>query len=101
METKRPRVIGDKVLLKMEPKKTVRESGLEIVEGLTSTESAPMIGTVIMAGDGYYLDGKKVPLTVKAGDKVIIPKWSGDTVMINEREYVIVKERDILAILDE
>ena len=68
---------------------------------LTGTaKEKPQTAEVIAVGDGAVVDGKLVPMTVKVGDKVIISKYSGTEVKLDGCEYVIVKEDDILAIVD-
>lgn len=68
---------------------------------LTGTaKEKPQTAQVIAVGEGAVVDGKLVPMTVKVGDKVIISKYSGTEVKLDGCEYVIVKEDDILAIVD-
>ncbi|MBQ7412592.1 MAG: co-chaperone GroES [Clostridia bacterium] len=68
---------------------------------LTGTaKEKPQTAEVIAVGDGAVVDGKLVPMTVKVGDKVIISKYSGTEVKLDGNEYIIVKEDDILAIVE-
>ena len=60
----------------------------------------PQTAEVIAVGNGAVVDGKVVPMTVKVGDKVIISKYSGTEVKLDGCEYIIVKEDDILAIVE-
>ena len=56
---------------------------------------------MIAVGTGKVTDeGKKIPLTVKAGDKVLFGKYSGSEVKIDDKEYLIMREDDVLAILE-
>lgn len=68
---------------------------------LTGTaKEKPQTAEVIAVGDGAVVDGKLVPMTVRVGDKVIISKYSGTEVKLDGNEYIIVKEDDILAIVE-
>ncbi len=68
---------------------------------LTGTaKEKPQTAEVIAVGTGAVVDGKVVPMTVKVGDKVIISKYSGTEVKLDGNEYIIVKEDDILAIVE-
>lgn len=68
---------------------------------LTGTaKEKPQTAEVIAVGAGAVVDGKVVPMTVKVGDKVIISKYSGTEVKLDGNEYIIVKEDDILAIVE-
>lgn len=68
---------------------------------LTGTaKEKPQTAEVIAVGEGAICDGKLIPMTVKVGDKVIISKYSGTEVKLDGCEYIIVKEDDILAIVE-
>lgn len=60
----------------------------------------PQQAEVIAVGPGGIVDGKEVTMQVKAGDKVIFSKYSGTEVKIDEDEYIIVKQNDILAVIE-
>ncbi len=88
--------LGDRVVLKRLEKEEERTSG-GIVLPDTAKEK-PQEAEVIAVGPGKLDDsGKRVPLQVKVGDKVITAKWGGTEVKVNGEEYVIVSEDDILA----
>jgi chaperonin GroES len=79
------------------------EKGEEKVGGIIVPDTAkekPQQAEVVAVGSGRILeDGKRVPLTVKAGDKVLLGKWSGTDVKIDGAEYLILKEDEILGVL--
>ena len=79
------------------------EEGEQKVGGIIVPDSAkekPQQAEVMAVGSGRVLnDGKRVPLEVKAGDKVLIGKWSGTEVKIDGQDYVIVKESEVLGVL--
>ncbi|PYM40841.1 MAG: co-chaperone GroES, partial [Candidatus Rokuibacteriota bacterium] len=77
--------------------KEVRRGGLIIPD---SAKEKPQEGKVLAVGKGTVgEDGKKTPLDVKAGDRVLFGKYSGSEVTLNGEEYLIMKEEDVLGIL--
>ncbi len=88
--------IGDRVVVKPEPEEQKTKSGIVLPD---SAKEKPSEGTVIAVGPGKVLEnGQRVPLEVKIGDKVIYSKYGGTEVKIDNEEYIILNERDILAI---
>jgi chaperonin GroES len=66
-----------------------------------SDEEKPMMGKVVAIGPGKTTDeGKLIPLNVKVGDKVLFTKYTPNEVKIDEREYLVIREDDVLAIID-
>jgi chaperonin GroES len=66
-----------------------------------TAKEKPSRGKVISAGDGITgEDGKKQPMTVKAGDTVLFTKWGGTEVKLDGEDYVIMKETDVLGIIE-
>ncbi len=94
-----PRIVGDNVLIKMDDPQIKTESGIEIYEFI-STATTPMTGTVLAAGDGIYVNGRRIPVSVRPKDKVMIPKWAGQEIDINGAKYVLVRETEILAVVE-
>ena len=88
----------DRVLLKrMEAEETVK-GGIIIPD---TAKEKPMKAEVVAAGDGKFDErGSRMPMTVRPGDKVLIGKYSGTEVKIDGVEHVIVREDEILAIVD-
>lgn len=88
--------LGDRVVVKPEPEEIKTKSGIVLPD---SAKEKPSEGTVVAVGTGKILDnGQKVPLEVKIGDKVIYSKYGGTEVKIENEEYMILSEKDILAI---
>lgn len=88
--------IGDKVIVKPDPEELKTKSGIVLPD---AAKEKPQEGTVIAVGTGRILDnGQKVPHEVKVGDKVLYSKYGGTEVKVEEEEYIILSERDILAI---
>ena len=89
--------LGDRVLVQRV------EAGEEIRGGIVIPDSAkekPQEGVVVAVGAGRVLDsGQKVAMSVKAGDKVLFGKYSGSEIKLNDEEYLIMSEGEILGIL--
>ena len=67
-----------------------------------SAKEKPQQGTVLAAGNGKAKDrGKRVPLDVKAGDRILFGKYSGQEIKLDGQEYFIMKEDDVLAVIDD
>jgi|SRR5262249_55252806 len=66
-----------------------------------TAKEKPLQGTVIVAGSGKTTDdGKRVPLDVKAGDRILFGKYAGQEIMLDGEEYLIMKEDDVLGIIE-
>ncbi len=93
------RPLGDKILITRDEAQTKTASGIFLPE--TSKEK-PMTATVEAVGDGSLNTetGQRIPLTIKKGDRILISKWGGTEVKLNDKEYLIVSEEDILAVID-
>ena len=89
--------LADRVVLKMtEPEETTK--GGIILTG--SAKEKPTVAEVISVGPGGNVDGKEVTMTVKVGDRVITDKYAGTKVTLEDTEYVVVRQHDILAIVE-
>jgi chaperonin GroES len=92
--------LHDRVLLKRADQNEEQKSTGGIIIPETAKEK-PVEAEVVAVGEGTVNDkGTKVPLTVKAGDKVLFGKYSGTEVKYNGQEYLIVRESELLAIID-
>lgn len=87
----------DRVLLKMSEPEETTKSGI-VLPNLAKEK--PQIAEVIEVGIGGIIEGKEVIMEVKKGDKVIVSKYSGTEVKYNGEEYIIVRQSDILAIIE-
>ena len=91
------RPLHDRILVKRQEEKETRKGGIIIPD---SAKEKPQEGKVIAVGNGKVSeDGKKIPLDVKAGDKILFGKYSGTDIKIDGEEYLILREDDILAVL--
>ena len=89
--------LGSRVLIKMKEGEEKTKSGI-ILAG--NAQEKPQIAEVIEIGPGEMKDGKLETVTVKKGDNVIVSKYSGTEVKYEGQEYIIVKQEDILAIVE-
>ena len=91
------RPLHDRVVVKRLDGEEKTASGIIIPD---SAQEKPMQGTIIAVGNGARDDsGKIIPLDVKAGDTVLFGKWSGTEVKIDNDDYLIMKESDIMGVL--
>ena len=89
--------LQDRILLKRVEEKETVKGGIIIPD---SAKEKPQEGTVIAVGSGKLDDsGKRIPLEVKVGDKVLFGKYSGNEIKIDDVEHVFLREDDILGIL--
>jgi chaperonin GroES len=92
------RPLHDRILVKRIEEGEVRKGGIIIPD---TAKEKPQEGKVIAAGNGKMSeDGKRIPLDVKAGDKILFGKYSGSEVKIDDEEYLILREEDVLAIIE-
>ena len=89
--------LGDRVVLKQLVAEETTKSGI-VLPG--TAQEKPQQAEVIAVGPGGIVDGKEVTMSVKAGDKVIYSKYAGTEVKLDNEEYIIVKQNDILAVVE-
>ena len=90
--------LGDRVVLKHLVAEETTKSGI-ILPG--SAKEKPQEAEVIAVGPGGVIDGKEVVMQVKAGQRVICSKYAGTDVKLDDEEYVVVKQSDILAVVED
>ena len=92
------RPLGDRVLVKREEAEEVTAGGIIIPD---TAKDKPSKGTIVAVGEGARNDkGELIKMTLKAGDKVYFTKWGGSEVKLNDEELLIMKENDVLAIIE-
>ncbi|MDL2280406.1 co-chaperone GroES [Selenomonadales bacterium OttesenSCG-928-I06] len=91
------RPLGDRVVLETIAKEEVTASGIFIPD--TAAKEKPQEGKVVAVGAGRVLEsGQRIPLEVEVGDRVFFSKYAGNEIKVDDKEYLIINERDILAI---
>lgn len=95
----RIRPLADRVLVKRVEEEAKTKGGIIIPD---TAKEKPIKGEVIAVGEGKILEnGKKIPLSVKVGDKVIFSKYAGTEIRIEDVEHLIMREDDILGVVEE
>lgn len=89
--------LGDKVVLKQLVAEETTKSGI-VLPG--QAKEKPQQAEVVAVGPGGIVDGKEVTMQVKVGDKVIYSKYAGTEVKLEDVEYIVVKQNDIVAIVE-
>ena len=87
--------LADRVILKMVETEETVKGGI-----ILTAKEKPSVAEVICVGPGGNVDGKDVVMTVKPGDKVITSQYAGTKVTLEDTEYVVVRQGDILAIVE-
>ena len=92
------RPLGDRILVEAAEEKEVKKGGIIIPD---SAKEKPTERIVVALGTGKTDDnGKKVPFEVKKGDRVLVSKYGGTEIKLNDKEYKILSSEDILAIIE-
>ena len=89
--------LGDRVVIKMIEMEETTKSGI-VLPG--TAKEKPQVAEIVAVGPGGLVDGKEVTMKVKPGDRVLISKYAGTEVKIDTVEYTILKQGDILAIVE-
>ncbi|MDX1900527.1 MAG: co-chaperone GroES [Gammaproteobacteria bacterium] len=89
----------DRVVVRPGETETKTAGGIVIPD--TADKDKPVRGTVEFVGNGKYIDGKIQPLQVKKGDKVLFGKYAGTNIKLDNTEYLVMREEDIMAVLED
>lgn len=89
--------LGDRVVVEAIPREETTASGIVLPD---TAKEKPQEGKVTAVGNGAWKDGERVPLDVKVGDRVLFSKYAGTEVKYDGKEYLIMRESDILAVLE-
>jgi chaperonin GroES len=96
----RIRPLADRVVIKPVDREEKTKGGIYLPD--TANKERPMEGTVLAVGEGRRDDsGKLIPMSVKSGDKVLFAKYSGTEFKVDEVEYLILAEKDILGVVQD
>ena len=92
------RPLHDRVIVKRVEEEETTKGGIIIPD---TAKEKPVEGKIVAVGDGKVADdGKKIPLEVKAGDKILFGKYAGTEIQIEGEEHIIMREDDIIAIVE-
>ena len=92
------RPLGDKVVLQQKKAEETTKSGILLT---AATQEKPQAAIVVAVGPGGMVDGKEIEMQVKVGDEVIYTQYAGTRVKFEDEEYIIVKQQDIIALVEE
>jgi len=93
------RPLGDRVVVKPLPSEERTKGGIVLPD---TAKEKPQEGEVIAVGSGKLLDnGQRVPIDLKPGDKILFSKYAGNEVKIDDVEYLIMRESDILGVIEK
>lgn len=94
----RIRPLADRVVIKPQAKEEKTKSGLFLPD--TASKEKPQEGLVVAVGEGKLDDnGKRVPVAVQVGDRVLFAKYAGTEIKLDDEDYLILAEKDILAVV--
>ena len=91
------RPLGDRVVIKRVEAEETTKGGIILT---SAAKEKPQMAEVIAVGPGGIVDGKEVKMELKAGDKVIFSKYAGSEVKFEGQEYIILSEKEILAVVE-
>ena len=89
--------LGDRVVIQVSNEEEKMIGGI-LIPG--SAKEKPQEGLVAAVGEGAWFEGKRVPMDVKVGDKVIYSKYAGNEIKVDGEEYLICRQDDVLAIVE-
>ena len=89
--------LGDRVVIKQLEAEETTKSGIVLP---SQSQEKPQQAEVVSVGPGGMVDGKEVKMEVKVGDRIIYSKYAGTEVKLEENEYIIVRQSDILAVVE-
>ena len=88
--------LGDRLIVEVLEEEETTVSGIVLPD---TAKDKPQKGTVVSVGDGHVTkDGKRRPLTLKVGDKVIFSSYAGDEISVGDDDYLLLRESDVLAV---
>ena len=90
--------LADRVVIKMVEAEETTKSGIILT---ASAQEKPSIAEVVAVGPGGNVDGKEIAMQVKVGDKVIYSKYAGNEVKLDGTEYIVIRQSDILAVVED
>ncbi len=90
--------LGDKVVLKQSEAEETTKSGIILA---SSAKEKPQYADVVAVGPGGMVDGKEVTMQVKVGDRVIYSKYAGTDVKLGDEEFIVVRQNDIVAVVED
>lgn len=97
--SKKIRPLADRIVVQPRELETTTAGGIVIPD--SADKDKPIQGTVLAVGNGKYVDGKLQPLQVKVGDKILFGKYAGTNIKLDEQEYLVMREEDVMGVVEE
>jgi len=97
--SKKIRPLSDRIVVQPRELETKTAGGIVIPD--TADKDKPIQGTIIAIGTGKYVDGKLLPLQVQVGDKILFGKYAGTNIKLDDKEYLVMREEDVMGVLEE
>lgn len=88
----------DRIVVVPSQRQEISQGGLYLT---SSSEEKPQIGEVVAVGEGGVIDGKEIVMQIKVGDKVLFPKYSGSEIKLDNKNMIVLRQSDVLAILED
>ena len=88
----------DRVVVEPNQKENITNAGIVLPE---TSQERPQTGVVVAVGDGENLDNQKVEIKVKIGDKILFNKYSGNELKLNEKNYIVLRQIDIIGVYND
>ena len=89
--------LADRIVIKMTEAEDTTKSGLRLA---AASKEKPQVAEVVAVGPGGVVDGEKVDMYLKVGDKVLLSKYAGTEVKVDDVEYTILRQSEVLAIVE-
>jgi chaperonin GroES len=97
--TPKIRPLSDRIVVMPQELETKTKGGIVLPD--TADKDKPMRGKVIAIGSGKYADGKVHPLQVKVGDEILFGKYAGTNFKLDEKEYLVMREEDVMGVIEQ
>lgn len=97
--SKKIRPLSDRIVVEPREVETKTAGGIVIPD--SADKDKPIQGTVLAIGNGKYVDGKLQPLQVKVGDNILFGKYAGTNVKLDDQEYLVMREEDVMGVVEE
>lgn len=92
------RPLSDRIVVEPQELETKTAGGIVIPD--TADKDKPMQGKVLAIGDGKWYDGKKQPLQVKVGERILFGKYAGTNIKLDDKEYLVMREEDVMGVIE-
>jgi len=99
MSKNKIRPLGDRAVVKPLDVETTTAGGIVIPD--SADKDKPSRGTVVAIGSGRFVDGQLQPLQIKVGEKILFGKYAGTSVKLDDTEYLVMREEDIMGVIEE